>query len=413
MYYVKTITYQKGEGMEEDLDRAKKILKKYNQEHIIDLIQKLTGEAQAEVIKQVLSIDFEELEELYELAKKEIEIDTSKIEPIEALNPERLNTDVLTNYIETGKKIIEENKLAVVILAGGQGSRLGNSKPKGTLKVNVLPKPKCLFQIAIENLIRERIKYNVNIPLYIMTSKENNKETIEFLETNEYFGYPKKDINIFIQEEIPLLDENGKLLIDEDMKIREAANGNGGIFNSMLREGIIEDLDKRGILWVSVGSIDNILLKSIDPLLIGLCAVNDTYIGAKTVLRNSPKERVGVFCKKNNKVKIIEYTELPEKMTIEINKNMELVFGEAHILSNLFHIKAVKRTSTKELEYHTLSRRASYINKNWELVRPTKPNCYKFEKFIFDTFGLFNDISLLRCKREENFAPIKNRRRNR
>lgn len=241
-----------------------------------------------------------------------------------------------------------------------------------------------------------------------MTSNENNEDTTSFLEENNYFGYPKEYVYIFEQGKLPLLDEQGKLLVGKDGLIKEASNGNGGIFNSMLKKGAIADMDKRGIEWLFIGSVDNILLKYVDVLLLGLTASKGNQIGTRTVLKRSPDEKVGVLCKQNNRVKVIEYTELPNDIASITDDNGELVFGESHIMCNLFNINAVKRSSTKELEYHVAFKKSNYLDKEGNLIEPDKANAYKFEQFIFDSFKLFEDIAILRGKREEDFAPVKN-----
>jgi UDP-N-acetylglucosamine pyrophosphorylase len=280
-------------------------------------------------------------------------------------------------------------------------------------KIDVLSNGKYLFEIMAENLNRANKKHGVVIPWYIMTSKENSKGTAEFLKEHNYFGYPESHVCLFEQEKLPVLDENGKLLLNEDMQINEAANGNGGIFNSMLKKGVFVDMEKRGVEWIFVGGVDNILLQLVDLPLIGLCINDNNLVGVKTILRDSPKEKVGVFCKQNGKVKVIEYTEIPEEVAIKVNSHGELIFGESNIVAHLFNIKALKKASTKELHYHVAFKRTTYINEQGELIRPTTPNCYKFEKFIFDAFALFDNVSILRGKREEDFAPIKNSTRNR
>ena len=242
-----------------------------------------------------------------------------------------------------------------------------------------------------------------------MTSNENNEETVKFLEDNNYFGYIKEYVYIFKQGELPLLNEEGKVLIGENKLIKEASNGNGGIFNSMLKEGVINDMDKKGIDWIFIGSVDNILLKYVDILLLGITASKGTQIGTRTVLKRNPEEKVGVLCKQNNRIKVIEYTELPKDIAGIANENGELVFGESHIMCNLFSIEAIKKLSKNELEYHIAFKKSNYLDKDAKLVKPEKPNAYKFEQFIFDSFKLFDDIAILRGKREEDFAPIKNK----
>lgn len=257
--------------------------------------------------------------------------------------------------------------------------------------------------------MRANEKYNVIIPWYIMTSNENNNDTISFLEQNNYFGYKKEYIYIFKQDELPLLSKEGKIFINEDRTIKKASNGNGGIFNSMKRNKIIDNMESKGIEWVFIGSVDNILLKNVDVLLIGLTVANNNLIGTRTVLKNNPNEKVGVFCKDNNKVKVIEYTELPNDMAKATNKDGDLMFGESHIMCNLFNIQAIKKCSIENIEYHVAIKKANFLNENEKLIIPETPNAYKFEKFIFDNFKLFDDITILRGNREEDFAPIKNK----
>ena len=241
-----------------------------------------------------------------------------------------------------------------------------------------------------------------------MTSNENNDDTVRFLKDNNYFGYPKEYVYIFKQGELPLLNEQGKVLIGKNGLIREASNGNGGIFNSMLKEGAIKDMEQKGIEWAFIGSVDNVLLKCVDTLLLGITKKRGSKIGTRTVLKRNPEEKVGVLCKQNNKVKVIEYTELPKDIAGITNDNGELVFGESHIMCNLFNIDAIKQLSTNKLEYHIAFKKLDYINEKQKLVKPDKPNAYKFEQFIFDSFKLFDDIAILRGKREEDFAPVKN-----
>ena len=264
----------------------------------------------------------------------------------------------------------------------------GHPKAKGTYKIEFEDGGKYLFEIIVDTLKRAREEYGVTIPWYIMTSNENNEDTTSFLEENNYFGYPKEYVYIFEQGKLPLLDEQGKLLVGKDGIIKEASNGNGGIFNSMLKKGAIEDMDKRGIEWIFIGSVDNILLKNIDVLLLGLTASRGNQIGTRTVLKRSPDEKVGVLCKQNNRVKVIEYTELPDDIASITDDNGELVFGESHIMCNLFNINAVKRSSTKELEYHVAFKKSNYLDKDGNLIEPDKSNAYKFEQFIFDSFKL-------------------------
>ena len=266
--------------------------------------------------------------------------------------------------------------------------------PKGAFKIDVADKPegKYLFEIHAETLLRANTQYGVTIPWYIMTSRENSKQTEDFLKEHDYFGYPIEYLKIFQQEELPLLDVEGKFVIDKNSLVKKASNGNGGVFSSLEKHGLIEDMHSRGVKWIFIGGVDNVLLKMVDTNLIGLCLKNKTDIAAKTVLKNSPEEKAGVFCKQNGKIRIIEYTEMPKDLSEKVKEDGELVFGEINIISNLFSVEAVGKAATQDMPYHVAF----------------KKGCYKFEKFIFDAFALFDNISILRGAREHDFAPIKN-----
>ena len=165
------------------------ILKEYKQDHIIRLLEKLNKEQQDELIKQIATIDFHQIMELYNNTKKTIEFKESKIEPLKYLDKAKLTEEQRNNFDELGEKAVRNGKYAVVTMAGGQGTRLGHPGPKGTFKLNVYGKGKYLFEILTENLKEANQKYGVTIPWYIMTSKENNQQTIDFLEKHNYFGY--------------------------------------------------------------------------------------------------------------------------------------------------------------------------------------------------------------------------------
>ena len=241
-----------------------------------------------------------------------------------------------------------------------------------------------------------------------MVSRENKKDTIEFFEEKNYFGYKKESIKFFMQGEMPLLDEDKQFLPDEKGKIQFASDGNGSIYTSMKKNGILKDMKYKNIEWVYISSVDNILVKMVEPMLLGLTIEQQNDIASKTILKDSPDERVGVFCRRNNKPSVIEYTELPEEMCEMVNENGELVFGEAHIMCNLFSIKALEKIAEENLPYHVALKKINYYS-DGKLVIPDKPNAYKFEQFIFDSFALFDNITLLRGKREEDFAPVKNK----
>lgn len=383
------------------IEKARRILEENGQGHI-----KVKNE---ELADQILHIDFERLKTLdEEITHPCCTCNIEDISPVKAINPEKKDTEEIEEYIKIGEDVVKSGHFAIGIMAGGQGTRLGHNGPKGTFKLELNGETKSLFEIIVDKLKNAYEKYNVYLNCYIMTSPENNKETVAFFEKNNYFNYPKEYIKFFMQEDLPLLNKKGKLIIGEDGLIKLASEGNGGIFYSMAKKGIIDDMKSKKIKWIFIGSVDNLLVKYVDTLLLGLAIKQNVNIATRTVIKNSPNERVGVLCKKNGKVKVIEYTEVPKEMRVATDEAGEFLYGESHIMCNLFSLEAIEKASTKELKYHVAVKKIKYIDENGKLVNPTEPNCYKFEKFVFDSFGLFDEIAILRGKREEDFAPIKN-----
>ena len=393
--------------MEPKIEELKAKLKKYGQEHLLNGYDKLDDKHKHELIKQIEDIDLELINKLYEDTKKKPKTNEDKITPIEYLDKYKLG-DKYKYYENIGKKAIKEGKLAAVTMAGGQGTRLGHTGPKGTFDIG-LDSHKSLFELLCDNLKEEGKKYDVIIPWFIMTSRENNAPTIEFFEKHKYFGYQKdKNLFFFEQGELPMVDTEGKILIGEDGLIKEAADGHGGIYESLVKSGMTKRMRNMGIEWVFIGGVDNCLVKMVDPVLMGIAIDKNVTVACKSVVKANPHEKVGVFCKRNGRPNVIEYSEITDEMAEARDKDGELLYGESHILCNLFKVDAIERMGAEPLPYHVAFKKAKYIDKDGKLVVPDSPNAYKFEAFLFDAFGEVDEMAILRVKREEEFAPVKN-----
>ena len=388
-------------------EEAKNILKKYGQEHILNNYERLDDVYKNLLLDQIETVDFDLINSLYKNANKKEKNENDEITPIDYLDKYKLN-DEYKYYENIGKKAIKEKKLAAVTMAGGQGTRLGHDGPKGTYDIG-LSSHKSLFELLSDTLKEEGKKYGVTIPWFIMTSKENNKDTVEFFEKHKYFGYQKdKNIFFFNQGELPMLNTEGKILIGENGLIKQAADGHGGIYESLVKSGMAKKMREMGIQWVFIGGVDNCLVKMVDPVLMGVAIDKKVTVACKSVVKANPHEKVGVFCKRNGKPSVIEYSEITDEMAEATGADGELLYGESHILCNLFSIDAIERMGANPLPYHVAYKKASYLDDNGELVIPDSPNAYKFEAFLFDAFAAVDEMAVLRVKREEEFAPVKN-----
>lgn len=394
--------------MDDKIKIAKEILKKYNQEHLLYFYDELSEEEKNILINQILNIDFEKIINLYLNSKRNEILSDIEISPLPHIEKDKLTDKELDYYTQIGEAVIKNNQVAIVTMAGGQGTRLGYKGPKGTYMLNLKPIKKSLFQIIAENIIETNNKYNVVIPWYIMTSEENHNQTISFFAINNFFGYPKEKIKFFKQNKLPLINTEGKLILQEPYLIKEASNGNGNVFKSMERANIIEDLKKLGIQWVSFGGIDNVLLKNIDPLFLGLTIGNNMEIGSKSIFKKEPLEKTAVYCKKNGKPSILDY----DNITLELSESKisgtdTYLYREANMLSHIMSIDAIEKVKDIELKYHRAYKKNAFVNFEGVKQVPDKPNTFKFENFIFDAFSYFDDMLLLRVDENEEFAPIK------
>ena len=396
--------------MDERLEKAKAILKEYGQEHLLVHWEKLTDELKEKLLEQIEETDFEEVNQLYELTKEKVkENGEDKIEPIKYVDSQRLSKEDKRKIEDVGNQEIKNKRYAVVTMAGGQGTRLGHDGPKGTYMIETDEGRKSLFQILCEKLKETQKNEGVAVDWYIMTSNQNNDDTIKFFEENDYFGYDKNAVKFFKQSELPMLDEEGKILLTEEGIMKKGANGHGGVFSSMKVNRIIDDMKEKGTEWVFISGVDNVLANFDDPKMVGLAKSGNYQMVGESVIKCGPEEKAGVFCKRNGRTSVIEYTEISDEMANLRDNNGDLVYGDAHILLNLFNIKAIEKVCDEKLPYHVAHKKATYMGKDGNIVEGKEPNSYKFESFLFDAFEKFDDVIIYRELRENVFSPIKNR----
>lgn len=383
-----------------------KLLRKYNQEQVLAFYNTLPKEEKELLLDQVLNIDFEKLISLYNEFQKDVSYTDAVITPLEHVEETKLSSCIKSKYIKKGEEIIENGGLAVITLAGGQGTRLGLSLPKGFFEVETNPK-KSLFQIQCETLQMANIKYNTVIHWYIMTSPDNDSITKVYFEDKKYFGYGKENVTFFKQDTLPVLDFNSKLILDKAYKVKEVSNGNGDVFSSLQRYGLIEDMEKKGIKYVFIGGIDNILLKTVDPLFIGLCDIGNCKVASKTITKNENEKDEWVFARRDGKPSIVSSKRITKEMEDKKDENGKYLYKEINILAHLFSIDSLKLCANIDLPYHLAEKKNDYLNDEGVKIMPKSPNTYKYEQFIFDVFPYFDNILLLSVKREREFAPIK------
>lgn len=392
--------------MVQNLEKAKDILKKYHQEHLLAFYDELNNKEKAYLLNQICSINFEQILNLYEASKIDEMLPSNLIEPLPYNIKREIPKNKFALYENIGIDAIKRGKFAVVTMAGGQGTRLGYKGPKGTFELDITPK-KSLFEILCDTLKDACAKYKVVIPWYIMTSTYNDEATRKFFEEKNFFGYPKKYIKFFKQSQLPLIDINGNLILEELYKVKEASNGNGDVFSSMKSEGILKDIAKKRIEWISFSGVDNVILEIVDPVFLGLTISNNKLTASKTLFKENVNDKDWIFAKRNGKPAIINSCHLTDSMKIAQDSSKKYLYRQTNILAHLFHISAINKICEVKLPYHRAFKKNTFINCEGMKQVPESPNTFKFETFIFDAFSLFDDIELLQVEVEDEFAPIK------
>ena len=291
---------------------------------------------------------------------------------------------------------------------GGQGSRLGFDHPKGMFNIGV-ERELYIFECLINNLLDVTRMAGAYIPLFIMTSAENNKETREFFEKHNYFGYSSENVWFFIQEQLPTVDTNGKLMLADNGKILTAPNGNGGWYASMAKTGMLKAVQDAKIEWLNVFAVDNVLQRIADPCFIGAVIDSGKVSGAKVVAKAAPEEKVGVLCLEDGKPSIVEYYEMTDEMLNSREADGTLSYNYGVILNYLFRVDKLNKTLSVKLPLHRAFKKIKYMDESGRIVVPEEPNAYKFETLVLDMVKLQDNCLAYEVDRSKEFAPVKNK----
>lgn len=380
-----------------------KIWEDDNQKYIKAMMEKNTTEQNEKLTKRLEEIDFSVLEHI---ERKETVNERGVFAPLDAVEVSEIEARG-AEFKELGLKAIREGKVGAVLLAGGQGTRLGLDRPKGTLNIGVA-KELYLFEQLLRNLMDVTDEAGVYVPLYIMTSNINNADTTAFFEEHDYFGYPKDYVKFFVQEMVPACDYEGRIYMESQTEVAMSPNGNGGWFSSMVNAGLLSDIKERGIEWINVFAVDNCLQRIADPMFVGATIAYGCESGAKVVRKAAPDERVGVLCTEDGKPSIAEYYEMTEEMATARKENGDLKYGFGVILNYLFSEKKLEQIADARMPIHVVEKKIPYMDVDGTFVKPEQPNGYKFETLVLDMVHMMDDCIPYEVVREREFAPIKN-----
>lgn len=384
-------------------EEAKQKCEKAGQGHLLAYFDELTGEEQVNLLDQIEKMDLT----LLDLLKKDSkEVEKGILEPLGAVTLEEIQQEK-EEYLQLGTKAIQAGKVGAVLLAGGQGTRLGLDKPKGMLNVGV-NKELYLFEQLIHNLMQVVDQTGAWVPLFVMTSEKNNEDTVQFFKEKRFFGYNEEYVFFFVQQMAPSVNYEGKIYMEDKGRISTSPNGNGGWFISMANAGLLKKVKELGVEWLNVFSVDNVLQKIADPIFVGAVLKHQCVSGSKVVAKADPYEKVGVLCLEDGKPSIVEYYEMTEEMIHLRDKQGKLLYNYGVILNYLFSVEALEKIVNENLPTHIVEKKIPYMDETGNVVKPEKPNGYKFETLVLDMIHRMDNCLSFEVEREKEFAPIKN-----
>lgn len=306
-----------------------------------------------------------------------------------------------------GESLIRANRVACLIVAGGQGSRLDHPGPKGTFPVTPV-KAKPLFHHFAESLLALSRRYKASIPLLIMTSAENHEDTVNFFASHGYFGLPDGSVRFFSQDLLPSVTTEGKLVLKDEGHIFANPDGHGGSLKALHRSGLLRLLLDGGFTHLSYCQVDNPLVKLVDPVFLGYHEETGAECSTKVVRRRDVNEKVGVYVSVDGRDAVVEYSDLGPEYMAALDERGEILYWAGNTAIHIFSLPFIDRLTEGPfaLPFHCAVKTVEHLD---GLGKQTRSQCWKFETFVFDAIPLARKTGCMEILREEEFSPVKNR----
>ncbi len=388
------------------------LLASYGQEHLIKYWDELDTAAQLSLRNQIEEIDFEQLVDLAGKADGDdhwAEL-AGRAEPPPAIRLDQQEPISRDQAVEIGEEFISSGKVAAILVAGGQGTRLGFDAPKGMFPIGPLS-GRTLFQIHFEKILALEKYYGAQIPLLVMTSPATHDATVRYLEEHQNFGISPDNFQVFCQGTMPAVSmESGKVLLESKDRIFTAPNGHGGTLQALHQNGCLDTLAQRGIEKLFYWQVDNPMVQVCDPLTLGYHLHTDTEFSLHACAKRDALHKVGNIVAIDGKTQIIEYSDLPETVAQQTNSDGTLKLWAGSIAVHVFNLDFLKRMTdhAEALPFHVARKKVPFVDESGNQVNPQEPNAFKFERFIFDLLPMAERALVVEVDPNDAFAPLKN-----
>lgn len=402
-------------------DELVETLARFNQSHVLKWWDEVTTDEQQQLASQLNAVDFETVVGVWQKAKESSsttpqadDVDRAEIAkaPAAVVKQPSCEADnaIRTKAAEIGKQLLAAGKVAVITVAGGQGSRLGFDHPKGMYPIGPVS-GRTLFQIFAEQIQARKNRHGGAIPWLIMTSSATHDETTSFFEQHDYFGLDPATVSFFQQGSMPAVDAaTGKLLMGDRASLCLSPDGHGGLVTALQSSGLLAEMADKGIEHFFYHQVDNPTVIMCDPVLIGLHHEHKSQLTTNVVKKASPMERMGVLVDIRGKLEIIEYSELTEEQASKADESGQWIFWAGNTAIHVFTLEFFQQLTDGScgLELHLAAKKVPHLNDDGVRVEPVEPNANKFERFIFDALPLAKNALIVEGDRDREFNPVKN-----
>jgi UDP-N-acetylglucosamine/UDP-N-acetylgalactosamine diphosphorylase len=382
-------------------------LKRHGQEHVLLGWEDLDAPARSALANQLAGIDLDEIDRLYAVRDKPAVVPTAdRLAPI----PTETEAAIDAPTIRLGHEALGRGELAVLLVAGGQGTRLGCDKPKGMFPIGPVSN-KTLFQVHADKVFALGRRYGRPVPFLVMTSPATHADTTAYFAEQNYFGLGRENVYFFQQGTMPAVDiATGRLLLEAPGVLFSSPNGHGGTITALYETGVLDEIARRGVRHVFYFQVDNPLVKIGDPVFLGRHIALRSEASSKAIAKAYPKEKMGVLALIDGRCGIVEYSDLPDDLAHRTDREGRLVYRAGSPAIHLFDLEFLRRVTygVHRLPFHVARKKVGHVDTNGQRVCPTTENALKFETFVFDALPMADRWLVMEAPREEEFSPVKN-----
>lgn len=394
-------------------------LGRHRQMHLLTGWEALPQDQREALVRQIDELDFDLFRSLLASRKSSGGGDDARLKAARATSPQQLvglpNGDADDSRHgaahAAGEQLLREGSVGAILVAGGQGTRLGFDAPKGMFPIGPVSQ-RTLFQVFFEQLQARARRAGRTIPYFIMTSDATHEATRTFLEQQGYFGVDPEDVYLFQQSSLPAVhDDSDKIVLARPGVISTSPDGHGGMLRALLKQGLLDVMRQRGIEHLYYHQVDNPTAIVCDPAFLGEHLRHGSDMSTKVVRKTGPAERMGVVVSIDGQTQIIEYSDLTPDEAARTDERGNYIYWAGSTAMHVFRRGFLDRLVGQQIDlpFHIAHKAVPCCDASGRSVEPATPNAHKFEQFIFDALPFAERALVVEADRSREFNPVKNR----